>query len=96
MERFTLSSWIVLGSSILVTLVVWAGFLLILDESRSHEFHDENEKIILEIKDRLEKYDAVLLGIKGLYVSSDYVSLEELNLFVESQNLKERFPGIQG
>ena len=96
MERFSLSSWAVFGASILVTLVIWIGFFMILDESRTNQFNEQNQKIILDIEDRLEKYNDVLLGIKGLYAAFDYVSLKEWNVFVESQELEEKFPGIQG
>ena len=96
MERFSLSSWVVFGASVLVTLVVWGGFFSVVEESKHNQFFDDSKSIIGDIEDRLKKYEDVLIGIKGLYAASEYVSLEEWNAFVFSQELEEKFPGIQG
>ena len=96
MQNFSLPSWIVFGASVLVTLVVWGGFFSVVEESKHNQFLDGSKSIVEDIEDRLKKYEDVLIGIKGLYAASEHVSLEEWNAFVLSQELEEKFPGIQG
>jgi len=96
MERFSYSSLIVFAASIIVTLVFWGGFYSLTEESRIHHFEDESGQIIVNIKERLDKYGNVLIGIKGLYAASENVTLDEWNTFVASQELEKKYPGIQG
>ena len=58
------------------------------------------ENQVIEIKNRIERriqaYEQVLFGGKGLFASSTDVTRDEWKTFVEIQMLEERFPGIQG
>ncbi|MDO8641343.1 MAG: CHASE domain-containing protein [Nitrosarchaeum sp.] len=65
--------------------------------------NDAEEKLdnqVTEIKNRIERriqaYEQVLSGGKGLFASSQEVTREEWKTFVEIQSIGERFPGIQG
>jgi signal transduction histidine kinase len=64
---------------------------------------DAEEKLenqITEIKNRVERriqaYEQVVSGGKGLFASSQDVTREEWKIFVGIQEIEKRFPGIQG
>lgn len=50
----------------------------------------------LLIHDELDQYEQVLIGAKGLFAASDSVTLSEWKVFVETQDIETRFPGLQG
>jgi signal transduction histidine kinase len=96
MERSSIASYSVLVASITVTLVIWGGFHTLVEDSLLEDFHNDSDYIIEKTKDRLEKYNDVLVGIKGLYTASDLVTLDEWGNFLLSQELEDKYPGIQG
>lgn len=49
-----------------------------------------------DISDRLESYRLVLFGAAGLFISSDDVSRDEWQKFIQSLNLRDNYPGVQG
>lgn len=53
----------------------------------------ESEKALLH---RLDSYENALLGGEGFIKSSSFVSREEWRSYVETLNIKENFPGING
>lgn len=48
------------------------------------------------IKSRIESYKIVLLGAKGLFLSSQFVARGEFSEYVRQLNLTQNYPGIQG
>ncbi len=48
------------------------------------------------IKSRIESYKIVLLGAKGLFLSSQFVARSEFREYVRQLNLTQNYPGIQG
>ena len=96
MVRFISSSLIVFIASLVITSVIWAGFYSLTEETRFKEFSENSGEVIEQTKDRLERYNDVLVGIKGLYASSENVTLDEWNSFVLSQEVEKKYPGIQG
>ena len=96
MDRSAVSTWIIFLASITITSVMWSGFYALTEESRLRDFHDVSSDIVEQTRDRLERYNNVLVGIKGLYAASDNVTMDEWNRFVTSQNLEKKYPGIQG
>jgi signal transduction histidine kinase len=53
-------------------------------------------EIQYRIERRIQAYEQVLFGGKGLFASSQEVTHNEWKTFVEIQSIDERFPGIQG
>ncbi len=54
--------------------------------------HDGAERL----QQRLDTYQAMLLGTRGLFSSSQRVERDEFHAYVESLELYRRYPGIQG
>lgn len=49
-----------------------------------------------EIRHRMERYENALRHVHSYFLASQYVSRAEFRTYVESMNLRENFPGIQG
>jgi len=48
------------------------------------------------IESRIRAYSDVLLGVRGLFIASDFVSRGEFRDYIDSLGLSRRYPGIQG
>lgn len=58
-------------------------------------FDHEADEIIIRTEDRLAAYTDLLYAGRGLFTASDYVNRSEWSLFIKSQNVGEKFKGIQ-
>lgn len=63
---------------------------------RQDEFDYQAREITLRIQQRLEAYEQVLRGVKGLYVASKSVERKEFRDYVRTLALAKDYPGIQG
>lgn len=73
--------------------------------NRAKAENDKNSEIYFDfrvreaislIKNRMKAYEQVLLGVSGLYISSDSVQRNEFKQYIDTLNLPENYPGIQG
>lgn len=73
--------------------------------NRAKAENDKNSEIYFDfrvreaislIKNRMKAYEQVLLGVSGLYISSDSVQRNEFKQYIDTLNLSENYPGIQG
>ena len=94
MNKYT--PYVVLVLSVAIT--VFAAFLLNSWVDKSIE--EKLEKQVIDTKNRMERrieaYEQVLFGGKGLFAASQEVTREEWKTFVYIQLIEKRFPGIQG
>ncbi len=79
-----------------VTLLGWHNARQALDNelqatTTNYATHTKNT-----IVERLSTYEVVLKGASGLFLASDNVTREEWKSFVESFDLRQKYPGIQG
>ena len=51
---------------------------------------------IIRLEQRMEAYEQVLRGVRGLFDSSELVRRGEFHVYVESLHLEENYKGIQG
>ncbi len=65
-------------------------------ERRQRRFDDAVREGTLSLQQRLDTYQAMLLGTRGLFISSAQVSRREFRGYVQSLELRRRYPGIQG
>ncbi|MEK6871059.1 MAG: CHASE domain-containing protein [Thermoproteota archaeon] len=94
MNKYT--PWIVLVLSIAIT--IFAAFLV-----NNMIINNTEEKLLAQILDtknkiehRIQAYEQVLYGAKGLFAASQDVTRKEWKTFVDAQLIDKRFPGIQG
>ncbi len=88
--------WIVLVLSI--TITIFAAFLVNNGITKSTE--EKLDAQVIDTKNRIEHriqaYEQVLSGAKGLFAASQDITRKEWKTFVDIQLIEKRFPGIQG
>ncbi len=87
--------WLALVISVSITFFVFFVFNNYLNEFLNVKFQNESEEIAKRINERLLEYEQVLRGAQGLFAASIQVDRDEWHLYIMSQKISERFPGIQ-
>ncbi|WP_241758947.1 CHASE domain-containing protein [Pyxidicoccus parkwayensis] len=67
-----------------------------IDERRDRRFDDAVHEGVLGLQQRMDTYQAMLLGTRGLFSSSQQVERGEFHAYVQSLELRRRYPGLQG
>ncbi|MCY1018980.1 CHASE domain-containing protein [Pyxidicoccus sp. MSG2] len=67
-----------------------------IDERRDRRFDESVREGTLGFQQRIDMYQAMLLGTRGLFSSSQKVERDEFHAYVESLELNRRYPGVQG
>lgn len=89
-------AWSFLAVSLLLTATAWHISEKNLKARNYDRFNFRVENVRNNMIKRLKEYEQVLLGGLGLFMASDEVNREEWKTYVESLNLHQNFPGIQG
>jgi diguanylate cyclase (GGDEF)-like protein/PAS domain S-box-containing protein len=84
------------GAALAVTLFYWQNSEKAIQTKRQQSFEGAADQMTGTIRQRLASYELVLRAIKGLMESSDDVNREEYRHYVESLNLPQTGPGLQG
>ena len=79
-----------------VTWIVWSAFRSGESEIARSRFESESAEVAANIRNRMAVYEQVLLGGSGLFDAFENVTRQEWRRYVETLQLGERFPGIQG
>lgn len=81
-----------------ITITIFAAFLVNNGIIKSTE--EKLEIQVIDTKNRIERriqaYEQVLSGAKGLFAASQDITREEWKTFVDIQSVEKRFPGVQG
>ncbi len=78
------------------TSLIWYGFIFEERKLANNEFDSRTENLVDSVVNRLSHHEQVLMGAKGLFLSSEEVTYDEWKEFITSQDIRQRFPGIQG
>jgi two-component sensor histidine kinase len=89
-------AWIVMGCSVLLTLLAWDVSRRSLSGRLRDQFMLRTEQLASAIVQRMEQHEAVLRGGVALFLASDEVNREEFRLYFEHLELERFYPGIQG
>ncbi|MCP3139901.1 CHASE domain-containing protein [Pyxidicoccus xibeiensis] len=81
---------------LLITAVATLHVQRGIQERRERRFEEAVRDGTLGLQQRLDMYQAMLLGTRGLFSSSQKVERDEFHAYVESLELRRRYPGIQG
>ena len=94
MNRYTPYLVLILSISLTIFAVIQVSITIVNDAE------ERLDNQMTDIKNRMERriqaYEQVLFGGKGLFTSSHMVERYEWKTFVDTQMIDERFPGIQG
>lgn len=84
--------------SILFLIFLFFGFLVgnLIERNRVAELETEIDAIQNAVHDRLEIYTSALYGGKGLFDASVFVDRDEWKAYIESLQISENYPGVQG
>ncbi|AFS80500.1 multi-sensor signal transduction histidine kinase [Candidatus Nitrosopumilus koreensis AR1] len=96
MQHLNKLPWAILGTSLVLTGIIWIGFLYSESNIQNIKFDSEVQFMTDSVSDRLSQYEQVLVGAKGLFAASEKVEYDEWSDYVQIQNINERYPGIQG
>lgn len=90
------SAYLSLLVSLLLTVV--AGYFAYrrMELHDSFRFTQRSEEVISAVDFRIQTYINVLIQTRGFFSSSDSVTRAEFSRYIDSLNLTEKYPGIQG
>jgi len=87
---------VTLSVCLAITGVLYRGAGLDAQQDAQTEFDTRVRELINSIDRRMQTYVQVLYGVQGLYASSEQVTRDEFHVYMDGQQLDQRFPGIHG
>jgi PAS domain S-box-containing protein len=93
------SHWLtaaVLSITLLTSYEAWRIAAQDLEHERRLYFDFRVRQLVQSIEQRLQTYEQMLYGARGLFAASGLVERNEYREYVSALNLDQRFPGIQG
>lgn len=88
--------WVILAAGLGITFGLRQISLQENYQNVEDRFHFRANEMMRNLESRLHGYKEVLLGARGLFVSSDDVTREEFRDYVKELDLRKNYPGIQG
>lgn len=89
--------WIVLGFSLVVTIGATLVTKAQIDDKAEEQFERQSEQAVSLVIERLEKYEGGLWGgVAAIEANGGDMTYEEWQVFADSLDLDERYPGING
>lgn len=62
----------------------------------SQDFQRVADNTVYNIQSRMDAYELILRGVKGFFDSSENISQEEFETYIETLHLENKTPGLQG
>ena len=87
--------WTVLLLGLIITLFLWRYTQRQVAHDLETEFHATVEEVVRDIRLRMATNKLVLHGLQGLFSSSSSVSPQAFHTYVQTLDLKTRYPDIQ-
>ncbi|RJX32036.1 MAG: response regulator [Oxalobacter sp.] len=88
--------WLVLAISLLITGLVWNFTVTSAEKAKKDYFNLRTREVIDHIEKRLQAYEQVLLGVRGLFEGSTFVGRKEFMQYITALRVATHYPGIQG
>ncbi|GAB0056520.1 hypothetical protein SIID45300_00828 [Candidatus Magnetaquicoccaceae bacterium FCR-1] len=88
--------WLVFVAGVVITLISYRVVWLEGHNDLQREFNQRGKEVVTRIQNRMNAYEQVLRGVRGLFIASENVSWHEFRDYVVNLNLDEKYPGIQG
>lgn len=88
--------WLIMAAGIAITFSLHQISLKENYQNVEDRFHFRANEMVRNLESRLHGYKEILLGARGLFVSSEEVSREEFQGYVKELDLHQNYPGIRG
>jgi len=88
--------FLVFGAGLLLSTAAWYSAEQTLQLNIQTYFDFRIKQLLATIDNRIENYQQVLYGARGLFAASNKVDRDEFKHYVSALNLSTRYPGIQG
>lgn len=88
--------WLVLSVGLAATYFLQQASMNAALQIQQENFEGQTREIVLRIRQRLEAYEHVLHGTRGLFAASSSVERGEFHRYALNLQLAEHYPGIQG
>lgn len=88
--------WLVLLIALTATYQVWKGTQRETNRMLDTEFDYLVQDTTVRLQARMETYEQILRGVRGLFAASGEISREEFRTYYEALQLGRNYPGIQG
>lgn len=89
-------AWLVLGVSLSASVWGYQAAESELSLKMRHRFDGRVDEIKTAIRDRIQVYEQVLQGARGLFAASQSVERHEWREYLASVNITKNYPGIKG
>lgn len=90
------AAYSVLIVSLSITLGSWYSAERSLQQDIQTYFDFRVNQLLATVENRIETYQQILHGARGLFAASTAVERSEFQRYIASLNLAKRYPGIQG
>ena len=87
--------WLVLMIGLVATYFLQQATFSSAQQLQQENFTSQAREIKLRIQHRLETFEQVLRGVKGLYISSKKVERDEFHNYIDILHLSANYPAIQ-
>lgn len=87
--------WLVLAASLTITYLLWLNERGHAMEELETDFHIQSHAINNLIEQRMQAYEQVLMGMRGLFAASGEVRRNEFSDYYNSLQIRSNFPGTQ-
>lgn len=78
-----------------ITLLAWRGATSHLEQEIQGRFDTRAAWVVTQVKQRLNDYQNLILGLQGLFIGSGEVSRKEFHDYYEVLQLQRRLPGLR-
>lgn len=82
--------------SLSLTYAAWHNATQESDRILHNAFNFQVYETIDRIKNRMDTYEQLLRGVRGLFAASDKVERSQFKTYIETLQLQQKYPGIQG
>lgn len=89
-------AWLAFALSIGLTLALWRSSLRDQESARAALYEQRVAVLRTSIQQRLADHELLLQGAAGLLAASNELGREQWAAFVSTQQLEQRWPGVQG
>jgi len=88
--------WLVLGSGLAITVLVWVNGQHQQRDLRRADFRQQVDKVQTGLENRLQANEQILRGVAGLFAADERVTRAQFRAYVASLQIPAHYPGIQG